>query len=406
MRRFSNTFDNIKSLLKENSKLECVSEPPSEFANSQTVSQPDLVHVPSRTSSCERREKRRSAHREPEPLPIEEEKSNGPEDLQPLQPQQQQQLTEEQEPEQQQPEDNNSEAMKITSFAERTKECNGITITTSKSLDVSRAVQLIVDEVPVRRPINSDHHSRLESKIPVNLLIEDQIVKKALNENRRQLEKVSDAIKEIESVKNSCVVVELADTGSGRQRWRNGDCKLAGSKRNSFENDSCERRLLDVSAYDSRQPHARKAQPPPPAPPPHATDLTDGASKPSELDFERRRLNGGDIYSSGRRTRVGDLENHKNDTKQIENVIDAILEDSKNPDFQVLSTTLCCLSVVEMLNVRTLLFLVKKSIKVFCELLPRAFDRYAFRNVNKLLCINFAKMLTEKTCTVFCHSYC
>ncbi|XP_034945325.1 MATH and LRR domain-containing protein PFE0570w isoform X2 [Chelonus insularis] len=42
-----------------------------------------------------------------------------------------------------------------------------------------------------------------QSKIPVTVLIEDQIVKKALNENRRQLEKVSDALKELETVRSN-----------------------------------------------------------------------------------------------------------------------------------------------------------------------------------------------------------
>ena len=344
VRRFSNTFDNIKSLLKENSKLEGLSEPPTEFANSQTVSQPDLM-----TTSTTSNEKRK-----PEPIPpVIEERPSKKHEL-PQQLQQQQHDDDELE---------DDEPMKITTFAERTKECNGFTITTSKSLDVSKAVNLIVDEVPTRRSINEHHHTRIEAKIPVNLLIEDHIVKKALNENRRQLEKVTDAIKEIESVKNSgdfvaeatsavgvgaggVVTVNVSSSSNNSKRWQrsNGDVRHPNAcKRNSFEQEnSCERRLLDVSCYDGRQPMRKQQQQQqqqqhhqqPPAPPPHATDITDTA-KP-DCDFDRRRLNGGEVFSSGRRTRPGDLENHKNDTKQIENVIDAILEDSKNPDFQVI----------------------------------------------------------------------
>lgn len=317
VRRFSNTFDNIKSLLKENKKLEALKKSPTEFANAQAVSQPDLVSVVNIThSSSMPNENHKSNHNEAaknDAAIVEKKKTNNLENgfeqrPLPLSP-------------------NECEPMKITSFAEKTKECNGITITTSKSLDVSKANSK-VDDVPSRRSVNNDQYHpqpqpRIESKIPVNLLIEGEIVKKALHENRRQLEKVSDAIKEIESVKNS------SDFVDSTKRWRNGS-----SKRNSFDSDSCERRNLDAGHSLDHHKVGRKPQHPPP-PPPHAIDVTDTANKSvTEIEFDRRRLNGGDVYSSGRR-RTGDLENHKNDTKQIENVIDAILEDSKNPDFQV-----------------------------------------------------------------------
>lgn len=309
VRQYSNTFDNIKSLLKENSKLDGLSEPPAEFANAQAVSQPDLVHA---IPSSERVNKRDSITDKPlPPSPVDEDN-----------PQVEESVENEMESRQKQP-------VKITSFAEKTNECNGITITTSKSLDVSKAASLVVDELSARRSMNEHHHTRLESKIPMNLHAEDQIVKKAISENRRPIEIPRDALREIENVKNT------AEYAEHKRSWaRNGDSRLsASSKRKSFDSDSCDRRLHDVSAFDSRQPR-RPQYPPPPQPPPHATDLTDGAK--TEHDFDRRKLNGADIYASGRRTRPGDLESHKNDTKQIENVIDAILEDSKNPDFQVL----------------------------------------------------------------------
>ena len=152
-------------------------------------------------------------------------------------------------------------------------------------------------------------------------------MKECLNESRRQLEKMNEDIKELDSVEAeaaAAIAAAAATNSASRRHWRN-----SSSKRNSFESDvgasvsSCERRRLD---FDSRH---RRQQPPPP-PPPHAGDVTDAVNTKSasmERDFERRRLNG----------RPRDLEshNHKNDTKQIENVIDAILEDSKKPDFQV-----------------------------------------------------------------------
>ncbi|KAJ8680475.1 hypothetical protein QAD02_016262 [Eretmocerus hayati] len=384
-RRLSNTFDNIQSLLKESDKLDALSEPPAEFANSQ----PDLLSAATSISCCsasERNdesvppavEKRRSiAQREPAPLPEDYDTVLEPKIEQQSQRHEKSVDTSENETQQQQ-------QPKITSFAEKTSECNGITITSSKSLDVSKAASLIVDEVPTRRAVAStttvecqqppQPQPRSQSKIPVNLLIEDQIVKKALNENRRQLEAVSDAIKEIESAKNGDSLEHKSHNGiiglqqqqqqlllqqqqqqqqgSAGRRLRNGDLHTRmqqAAKRNSFDSDSNERRkLLDVSVYDCRQPVARRStqtqvqSQQPPQPPPHATDLVDGTGVKGaivEHEFDaRRRINGPDVYSSGRRTsaRHGEpIENHKNDTRQIENVIDAILEDSKNPDFQV-----------------------------------------------------------------------
>ncbi|XP_043465198.1 uncharacterized protein LOC122500363 isoform X1 [Leptopilina heterotoma] len=188
---------------------------------------------------------------------------------------------------------------------------NSTSMSNSKSLDAKIAVNHFLENIPASRKLSSEH--RLDSKIPVSLLIEDQIVKKALNENRRQLEKVSDAIKEIESVKNSESYIDS-------KRWRNGDVR-SNSKRNSYENDQ-EKRIAD-NPFDNRPKRQQ------------SSDSETSKTSSSEIDFDRRKLNGNEVYSSGRRIRQNGIENHKNDQKQIENVIDAILEDSKNPDFQV-----------------------------------------------------------------------
>ncbi|XP_011502948.1 PREDICTED: uncharacterized protein LOC105366264 [Ceratosolen solmsi marchali] len=268
-RQFSNTFDNIKSLLKESSKLGSLSEPPAELtSNTQAVSQPDLGSLEFEVLSA---------------VPIVK------------------QLT---------------STLQITNFAGNSQKSNDLNaIDTTNSLDASRAVIVVVDKLPTCHFIKEQQH--LESKIPVNLLIEDQIVKKALNENRRQLEKVSDAIKEIESVKNS------GEYGESN-RWRSSELKNSELQRNSFEDDGCERQFLNVNVHDSIV---------------HANGAIEGVRTVTitnnDHEFNRKRINEVDIYASGRRPRVSDLENHKNDTKQIENVIDAILEDSKNPDFQV-----------------------------------------------------------------------
>ncbi|XP_015176872.1 PREDICTED: uncharacterized protein LOC107066598 isoform X2 [Polistes dominula] len=197
------------------------------------------------------------------------------------------------------------------------KECNGgipISISASKALDIVKPIDFLLEERS--KKLTSTSSERLSSKIPVNLLIEDQIVKKALNENRRQLEKVSDAIKEIENVKNS-------ESYSESKRWKNGDVR-ASSRRNSYENDSIERtnRKTLGSPYEPRN---RKQQ----------SSDSETSKTSSESDFDRRKANGTDVYASGRRLRQNGIECHKNNQKQIEHVIDAILEDSKNPEFQV-----------------------------------------------------------------------
>ncbi|XP_076300514.1 uncharacterized protein LOC143218865 isoform X1 [Lasioglossum baleicum] len=171
-----------------------------------------------------------------------------------------------------------------------------------------------------RSPSSSRTEHRPASKIPVNLLIEEQIVKKALKENRRQLEKVSDAIKEIESVKNS-------ESFSENKRWKTvGDARssVTNIKRNSLEIEPGERKALE--GLPEARPRRR-----------HDSDMEAENLKSAEIDFDGNRTNGTDVvYGSERRSRQnGVVESHKNDQKQIENVIDAILEDSKNPEFQV-----------------------------------------------------------------------
>ncbi|XP_051154098.1 uncharacterized protein LOC127277228 isoform X2 [Leptopilina boulardi] len=196
---------------------------------------------------------------------------------------------------------------------------NSTSMSNSKSLDAKIAVNHFLENIPAStRKLSNDqqHHHRLDSKIPVSLLIEDQIVKKALNENRRQLEKVSDAIKEIESVKNSESYIDSS------KRWRNGDVRTS-SKRNSYENDQQQEKKIADNPFDNRPKRQQ------------SSDSETSKTSSSEIDFDRRKLNGNEVYSSGRRIRQNGIENHKNDQKQIENVIDAILEDSKNPEFQV-----------------------------------------------------------------------
>ncbi|XP_034184694.2 uncharacterized protein LOC117606413 isoform X4 [Osmia lignaria lignaria] len=190
--------------------------------------------------------------------------------------------------------------------------------------------------------LGSEH--RLASKIPVNLLIEDQIVKKALKENRRQLEKVSDAIKEIESVKNS-------ESYSENKRWKTTDGKHP-TKRNSLEIDQNERQSIDDVNLQAEEARAKKQRDSDNSVDSDAdtdADADADASKasPKTENFDGRRANGTDVHSSGRRSRQKTsavnaavavavaVENHRNDQKEIENVIDAILQDSKNTDFQV-----------------------------------------------------------------------
>ncbi|KAG7212663.1 hypothetical protein KM043_012944 [Ampulex compressa] len=276
VKRYSSTFDNIKSLLKEG-KLEELNDPPAEFVPAVP---PDLIRVVSMPAI--NNEPPRAAQLE---ITVEEEESTEEKqmDASRLPPPIQEDQTD------------------STGQAERQAECNGL---------IKASGNQQAEESTTRPAANE-----IASKIPVNLLIEDQIVKKALKENRRQLEKVSDAIKEIESVRNS----ELYAEG---KRWRNGDVKQP-SKRNSFENDTVERARQAEGQFEGGR--TRKQ---------HSSD-SETSKTSSETEFERRRQNGTDVYASGRRLRQNGIESHKNDQKQIENVIDAILEDSKNPDFQV-----------------------------------------------------------------------
>ncbi|CAB0037946.1 unnamed protein product [Trichogramma brassicae] len=309
VRRYSNTFDNLKSLLKESSNhFDVTCSPPSEFAN-QTSSQPDLLHM---VLDDPADDKRRSViHVEPS-APTEEAAAAV---VAAIEAKVEKKTLEEV------ASDRAGAAcdqVKITSFAERPSECNGITI---MNLEPPKAV----DDLP---QTTNARHSLYEPK-----QLDEKSAKEAISENRRQIDLMNEALKELDSAESEAVaaVAAAAATNSGsRRHWRSN-----GSKRNSFDGEgvsangisSCERRRAD---YDSSR--RRQLQQPPP-PPPHAIDVTDavsagGAGKSASIErasVERRRLNG--------RTRELDL--HKNDTKQIENVIDAILEDSKKPDFQV-----------------------------------------------------------------------
>lgn len=317
VKRYSSTFDNIKSLLKEG-KLEDLNEPPAEFAI--PVPPPDLIRVvsmPAINNDAGNRAQELEITVEEEEASDISDKDKKRDKLELLLP-----LPS--------PVENDRMDLRVN----RSRDCNGIpTAPNLADMDIGRSS---LAEAATRKKLASAvSDERLASKIPVNLLIEDQIVKKALKENRRQLEKVSDAIKEIENVKNSESYCES-------KRWRNGDLKQS-SKRNSFENefpppaafyDGNLRKPLtiDGSPYDGKS-RGRQQQ--------HATQYSsdsETSKASSDADFaDRRKLNGAGevVYSSGRRLRQNGIENHKNDQKQIENVIDAILEDSKNPEFQV-----------------------------------------------------------------------
>lgn len=308
VKRYSSTFDNIKSLLKEG-KLEGLDEPPAEFT--APVPPPDLIRVVSmpaidtgsrgqleitveeeETSDVSDKDKERDNIELPQlpPSPVDEDQTE--------------------------------------SRPDRSRDCNGVpSAPTLADLDNVKSSANVASESSKKKLAQAASDERLVSKIPVNLLIEDQIVKKALKENRRQLEKVSDAIKEIENVKNSESYCES-------KRWRNGDVKQS-SKRNSFEyegplcHDGRKPAIVDGSPFDSRTSRGGRQQ--------YSSD-SETSKASSDADFaDRRKPNGAAdvIYSSGRRLRQNGIENHKNDQKQIENVIDAILEDSKNPEFQV-----------------------------------------------------------------------
>lgn len=309
VKRYSSTFDNIKSLLKEG-KLEGLDEPPAEFA--MPVPPPDLIRVvsmPAINNDGSRAQLEITVEEEEASDISDKDKERDNVQLPRLPPS---------------PLEDDQTGLRL----DRSRDCNGIpTAPNLADLDIGRSS---VTGAERKRLVGAVSDERLASKIPVNLLIEDQIVKKALKENRRQLEKVSDAIKEIESVKNS-------ESYGESKRWRNGDLKQS-SKRNSFESefppavhDGRKPVTLDGSPYDGKTRSGRQQ------PQQYSSD-SETSKASSDADFaDRRKLNGASdvVYSSGRRLRQNGIENHKNDQKQIENVIDAILEDSKNPEFQV-----------------------------------------------------------------------
>ncbi|KAL0132547.1 hypothetical protein PUN28_000359 [Cardiocondyla obscurior] len=310
VKRYSSTFDNIKSLLKEG-KLEGLNEPPAEFAIQ--VPPPDLIRVvsmPAINNDASNRAQLEITVEEEEASDIsDKDKDRDNIELPRLPPS---------------PIEDEQMGLRL----DRSRDCNGIpTAPNLGDLDIGRSLtNSALAEATKKKLAGAVSDERLASKIPVNLLIEDQIVKKALKENRRQLEKVSDAIKEIESVKNSESYCES-------KRWRNGDLKQS-SKRNSFETDfppvhDARKPLTIDGPYDSKIRSRQQQQ--------YSSD-SETSKAGSDADFaDRKKLNGTSdvVYSSGRRVRQNGIENHKNDQKQIENVIDAILEDSKNPEFQV-----------------------------------------------------------------------
>lgn len=312
MKRYSSTFDNIKSLLKEG-KLEGLDEPPPEFAAS--VPPPDLIRVVSMPAINNDPNNRAQLE-----ITVEEEETSDISDKD--------------------KERDNIELPRLPpspldedridlSRLDRSRDCN--VVPTAPNLDTGNSSANPGESQTTKKKLGAAvSEERLVSKIPVNLLIEDQIVKKALKENRRQLEKVSDAIKEIENVKNS-------ESYSESKRWRNGDLRQNSSKRNSFENelpithDGRKPVTVDGSPFDGRSRSKQQQQQQ------YSSD-SETSKASSDADFaDRKKLNGvaDVVYSSGRRLRQNGIESHKNDQKQIENVIDAILEDSKNPEFQV-----------------------------------------------------------------------
>ncbi|XP_076683970.1 uncharacterized protein LOC143376995 isoform X3 [Andrena cerasifolii] len=310
VKRYSSTFDNIKSLLRE-SKLEPMDDQPKEFRPS--VPSPDLVRVVSLPAINDETVNRGA-------LEVTVEEEEAPFDLS--------------------DKDKLLETIHLirlsaagipaavtssfsasveqhrgNDYLDGPSECDGTLFSPSNNSITKTANAASIEEPASRKSPNASREPRT-TKIPVNLLIEDQIVRKALKENRRQLEKVSDAIKEIESVKNSECFAES-------KRSRNEDAKQT-SKRNSLENEPNDRNIID-GLSDVRSRKRRDS------------DVDSDTSKTSpQADLNGRKPSGADvIYSSGRTKRQNDVEGHKNDQKQIENVIDAILEESKNPDFQV-----------------------------------------------------------------------
>ncbi|XP_046411165.1 uncharacterized protein LOC124298446 isoform X1 [Neodiprion virginianus] len=271
-KRYSSTFDNIKSLLKEG-RLEGLDEPPPDFTPPLP---PELVRVVS--------------------LPVINNESGSRAQLE---------MTVE--------EEETSSDISDKDKSEIKKKSLGVGNFGGEIRPVLVTLDALETDQRCNGPASAISMSKsMDAKIPVNLLIEDQIVKKALNENRRQLEKVSDAIKEIENVRNS---------ESYEKRRRNAaassDTK-SNSKRNSYESSNDDKKVID-NPFDNR-PRKQNS----------SDSETSKTSSSEAAEFDRRKTNGSDVYSAGRRIRQ-----NGNDQKQIENVIDAILEDSKNPEFQV-----------------------------------------------------------------------
>ncbi|XP_071874453.1 uncharacterized protein isoform X3 [Bombus fervidus] len=322
VKRYSSTFDNIRSLLRENKLDEPMNDPPMEFPPSVP---PDLVRVVSLPAI---NDETGNWPRELEVTVEEEESSDlSDKDKKPREMfellQLSSSLSSSDNPEKGRIDVDSSNQESRNATTELNSTCNGVSLSASNSYSkgfagLTPSSGNVFNDEPRKSPNPSNEH-RLTSKIPVNLLIEDQIVKKALKENRRQLEKVSDAIKEIENVKNS------ESYSESKTRWtRSGEAKQPLARKSSLDSESNDRGIVERSG-------ARKQH--------HDSDFdSDTASKtsPETTDIETKRTNGSDIYASGKRLRQnGVVETHKNDQKQIENVIDAILEDSKNPDFQV-----------------------------------------------------------------------
>ncbi|XP_043275643.1 uncharacterized protein [Venturia canescens] len=409
-KRFSTTFDDIKSLLREG-RLEGLDEPPPDFV---PPAPPNLVRVVPRSAVDDDDDEDEEGDEEAD---ADAEADNDEDDIDhvdsgnsrrrvsqkserrdkaddnvlprlPPSP-----LDEREEEDEEEEHEDEEESAKIRALEKSSGPCNGAppvkgrnSVTTSKSLDIStnfsrdREIGLIGGNVTSAIYTGSRRSSRksvaadrTEGKIPVNILIEDQIVKKALNENRRQLERVSDEIKEIESVKKNSEAYN-ADDINKRTRKTNVDSRttndlLIASKRNSYEapdtsNENSRKRInerisqnqpllpstsvINSSSLNSRDADIRGNN--------MQNSLDSETSKTSSsgsesADFDRpprRSTTNGckssktDIfYSSDRKISKHQLqngqilENRKIDHKEIENVIDAILEDSKNPDFQV-----------------------------------------------------------------------
>ncbi|XP_053596800.1 uncharacterized protein LOC103571062 isoform X5 [Microplitis demolitor] len=304
-KRYSNTFDDIKSLLLEG-RLEGLNEPPPDFVPPVP---PDLVRVlslpafddvdaPEKTTTTiiTTTNDLPAARHRTDYLSSSSSSSSPPPPA----------------PSPRADKNNHHEVLPKS-------KCNGVNarglLPTSKSLDI-HATSRSHDDTKIKTSSKkstssasrkSDSRSEI-SKIPVNVLIEDQIVKKALNENRRQLEKVSDAIKELENVRNSESFVE------GKRRIKDNSKKSRGI-RNEVDSDS--ENVNETSREDE--------------------DCDQGCSS-TEYDHRRKPNDTINelVYSSSRRIAQNDIDSlSKNDQRQIENVIDAILEDSKNPDFQV-----------------------------------------------------------------------